>query len=128
MGDCVISGADEPRASRDQLVASLAQFSVGFPDLEPEVIHANPAPAWDGSRILSDLDQEQFVMRASRRKGGGRKPDLLAGNRDLPPTQDVTIEAAGALELAHVEDEMAKLFDLQIDAPPPDSRSGYSKL
>src|SRR5207244_13208079 len=61
-------------------------------------------------------------------KGGGRKPDLLAGNRDLPPTQDVTIEAAGTLELAHVEDEMAQLFDLQIDAPPPDSRSGYSKL
>ena len=114
VGDGVIGGADESRPGGHQLVASLAEFGVRLPDLEPEVIHADPAPARDRGRVLADLDQQEFVVRSSRRKSGGREADLLARDGDLRPTQDIAIEAARAFEITDVEDKVSELFDLQI--------------
>src|SRR5205823_13281059 len=93
VGDGVIGGPDEPSAGRYQLVASLAEFGVGFSNLEAEMVHADPAPARDRRRLLPHLDQQQLVVGTPRRKGSGRKADLLAGDRDLLPAQHITIRS-----------------------------------
>jgi acyl-CoA thioester hydrolase len=112
VGDDVIRRADETGTRRDQLVPGLAQLGVGFPDLEPEVVHPDPAALRDRHRVLPHLDQEQLVMRPPRRKGRGRETNLFAGDRDLLPAQQVAIKMPRAIEISNVEDEMAELLHL----------------
>ena len=112
MGDRVIRGPDEAGTCRHQLVSRLPQLYVGIADLEPEVIHPDPAARRDRRCVLPHLDQQQLVVRAPGREGGGRKPDLLARDRDLRPAQQVAIEPPRAFQIPNVEDEVPELLDV----------------
>ena len=110
VGDRVIRRADQTGARGDQLISGLAQLVIGFPDLEAEVIHPDPAALGNRRRVLPHLDQEQLVMRPPGRKGRSGKSNLFAWDGDLLPAQQVTIEMPRAIEIANVEDEVAELL------------------
>jgi acyl-CoA thioester hydrolase len=111
VGDDVIRRPDETGARGGQLVSRLPQLGVSFADLESELIHPDPAALGDRRGVLPHLDQEQLVMRPSRRKGRGRETNLFAWDGDLLPAQQVAIEMPRPIEISNVEDEVAELLD-----------------
>ena len=54
--DRVIRRSDQTAARGDQLVSGRAQLAIGFPDLESEVIHPDPAALGNRRRVLPHLD------------------------------------------------------------------------
>src|SRR5262249_46541449 len=101
-----------------QLVERVAQLVVGVADLQADVIQADAAALGDRRRTLADLDEQKLVMGASAREGGGGEGEV-AGH--ALPAEQVAVEGGGALEVAHVEDDVAELLDLHVgqDTPAP---------
>src|SRR5580658_1812047 len=63
VGHGVVARSHHGRSRRFQLTQRLAQRVVGVADLEPEVVHTDPASGGDGGGVVAHLDEEQLVMR-----------------------------------------------------------------
>jgi hypothetical protein len=112
----VIGGADDADPGLEQPIARLSKLIVGLADLEPEVVQAHPWRRRDRCRPLTDLEQEELVMRPARGEHGAD----LAEAGDLLPPQDVLVEVTGPLQVPHVQHDVSELLDLH--GTPPRER------
>src|SRR5205807_2183236 len=110
--DAVIGRPADVRAGDGQGSERLAELLVGGPDLEPEVVHADPSSCGDRQRVRPDLDEKKLVMRASR----GEHGHLRRAGSDLLPSQEVSVELPRRVEVADVQHDVAQLLDLHLSS------------
>ena len=85
-------------------IARGAQVIEVISDFPADVIETN-APAGERAGRIADLDEQQFVMRVPAREQRG------AVVEDAPfdgQADDVAIKRNGAIEVAHIEDDVTE--------------------
>src|ERR1700686_84875 len=113
VGHRVIARTHDGHARLLDVLHRIAQLVVAVADLEPEVVEPDVPPLRQRLGVLPDLDEQQLVMRAPAAEQSDRKPTKRSFGRRLQllPAEYVSVEGCGALDIAHIEDEVPQLLD-----------------
>src|SRR5580700_4133783 len=113
VGDGVVARADDVDARFLATPYRIAQLVVRVAHLETEVIQADMAATRQVLRVLTDLDEQELVVRAPAAEERDRDAaERAVRGLETLPAEHIPVERRGSLDVVDVQDDMAEFLDL----------------